>query len=443
MQPVKKALILAYDFPPFISVGALRPVGWMQHLHEFGVYPIFVTRDWSHVSGDLSDYVEQGKNTQLRISRFATHMVIHVPFKPHLGNKMYVRFGADRFAFLRRLINAFFEFGQFFLPIGNKRRLYATAKNYLSKHSDIDVVIATADPFILFRYANKLSRRFDIPAIYDYRDPWSQGVSSEHGKFYKSINRLIERFALGKNPVITTVSPFLCSKLKEIHKTADFHVIANGYLDYDYTQPNDLSKKLRLAYAGTIYNWYPYQIFFYAIDELKRDYNLDFEISFYGINNETELKEFIQDEVPNIEPNVHFFEKLPAIELYGKLAQNHILLLFNSFSFMGTKIYDYLAVKRNILLLFTKDSETERLRKELFIIEESEAHSQSLQADLIEETKSGKAVKDTEHLKQLLLAYYQEIQETGKLEYLGENATNFSRKYQTQLLAELIHSIAK
>jgi hypothetical protein len=45
---MKKLLILAYDFPPYVSVGGLRPYNWFKYLKEFGVEPIVVTRQWGN-----------------------------------------------------------------------------------------------------------------------------------------------------------------------------------------------------------------------------------------------------------------------------------------------------------------------------------------------------------------------------------------------------------
>jgi hypothetical protein len=45
-KKMKKVLILAYDFPPYVSVGGLRPHAWYNYLKEFGVEPIVVTRQW-------------------------------------------------------------------------------------------------------------------------------------------------------------------------------------------------------------------------------------------------------------------------------------------------------------------------------------------------------------------------------------------------------------
>jgi hypothetical protein len=74
---MKKVLILAYDFPPYVSVGGLRPYNWYKHLKEFGVEPIVVTRQWGNVHGNHLDYISAGEseesiieNTEMKNTEF-------------------------------------------------------------------------------------------------------------------------------------------------------------------------------------------------------------------------------------------------------------------------------------------------------------------------------------------------------------------------------------
>ena len=61
---MKKILILAYDFPPYISAGSLRPYSWYESLHEFGVYPVVITRQWDNKYGNHLDYVAHSGSAQ-------------------------------------------------------------------------------------------------------------------------------------------------------------------------------------------------------------------------------------------------------------------------------------------------------------------------------------------------------------------------------------------
>ena len=52
---MKKVLILAYDFPPYVSVGGMRPYNWYRYLKEFDVEPVVITRQWENKHGNQLD----------------------------------------------------------------------------------------------------------------------------------------------------------------------------------------------------------------------------------------------------------------------------------------------------------------------------------------------------------------------------------------------------
>jgi hypothetical protein len=62
---MKKLLILAYDFPPYVSVGAvlslskygLRPYNWYRYLKAYDVEPIVITRQRSNAHGNHLDLI--------------------------------------------------------------------------------------------------------------------------------------------------------------------------------------------------------------------------------------------------------------------------------------------------------------------------------------------------------------------------------------------------
>ena len=74
---------------------------------------------------------------------------------------------------LRKAINLYYELFQFLLPIGSKSSLYDAANQYLLNNK-VDAIIATGDPFILFKYASKLGTKQNTPWVADYRDVWTQ-----------------------------------------------------------------------------------------------------------------------------------------------------------------------------------------------------------------------------------------------------------------------------
>jgi len=169
---MKKVLILAYDFPPYISVGGLRPYSWFKHFKAFDINPIVVTRQWNNKYANGFDYIAASKNTQTIIEKTEYGTIIKSPYFPNLANRILLKYGYNKYKIFRKIGSGFYELFQWCFFIGPKVQLYFAAREYL-KTNRVDVIIATGEPYILFRYASVLSKKNNIPWIADYRDPWT------------------------------------------------------------------------------------------------------------------------------------------------------------------------------------------------------------------------------------------------------------------------------
>ncbi len=440
---MKKVLILAYDFPPYVSVGGLRPAGWAKYLKQHNILPVVVTRQWDDLDGTYLDYIRPSKKKQIEHFINETHEEFRVPFKPSYGNKMLLKYGPERFKKRRTLLNVIHEIGQFFLPFGTKRGIYKQARIVLQKES-FDLVIATGDPFVLFHYLKKIKKEFNIPCIADYRDPWSQDVYLQQHNVLSKINRFIEKKTIRNIKHITSVSEFLIANLKDLHGDKNYHIIPNGF---DFEHAINVSKiaqnpkEFSIAFVGTICSWYPVELFFETLQDLYLESHFEFKLNLLGIDRADYIDELIQSNYRSIAQFITITPKIPNEQLMEELATNHLLILFNSFSFLGTKIFDYIAVNRKILLLFTEDETTEQLKQLHFKIEERNSISNSLQADMLLECNAGISVRNPKHLKELLLAFRKEFDQNGCVSNESKRIEQFSRQAQTKKLATLIHSI--
>ena len=134
---------------------------------------------------------------------------------------------------------------------------------------------------------------------------------------------------------------------------------------------------------------------------LKND-SSNFELSFYGINTVAEITELIENKYPILSEYVQIIPKLPNHALMEKLAISNVMLLFNYYAYTGTKIYDYLAIRRKILFCYSNDKEAIALKKQFYNIEESAEDNTSIQKEIIQSTNSGVIVKDANHLLDVL-----------------------------------------
>jgi hypothetical protein len=117
------------------------------------------------------------------------------------------------------------------------------------------------------------------------------------------------------------------------------------------------------------------------------------------------------------------------------------MVLFNHYSIIGTKIYEFIGIKRLILLCYTNDPDANQLKKDHFLLNEGSDDFPQLQAELINETKSGIAVENAQHLKSTIATLYSNFKRDGFIKCEATNTSQFSRRLQTQKLAEIIKSI--
>lgn len=439
---MKKILILAYDYPPYVSVGGLRPFSWFQYLGEFGVFPVVVTRQWSNEYGNHLDYIAPGESGETVVERSEKGIVIKTPYAPNLSNKLLLKYGESRFKLLRRFITLFYEFSQFFFKIGTKSELYFEADKFLSENK-ADIIIATGEPFILFKYASELSKKYDIPWIADYRDPWTQDKKRREIGIPEIWDAFLEKRILSNAGAITTVSKFFQRQIESLISGKSFYVVPNGF-DPDAVEKveeiGQSKEKLSIGFAGTIYNWHPIESFLRVCNDFAGSFQQTprFEINFYGINIENKIRNLIETEFQNLESVVKIYPKMPNEKLLKKLAENNVFLLFNYYSYMGTKIYDYLGLKRRIILCYGDDKEAGGLKEKFYNMDEPGLDNEHLQEQAIEETNSGVVVKDANHLRSVLNELYSEFETGGFIACNSVNIEKFSRKIQVGNLVKVI-----
>ncbi len=441
---MKKILILAYDFPPYVSVGGLRPYSWYKYLHEFGVYPIIVTRQWSNKLGNHLDYISQSESDKNIIEETAQGTIIKTPYQPNFANKLMLKYGDTKYKFIRKIISGYYEFAQFLFLTGTKSLLYFSAEEFLEKNK-VDAIIATGDPFVLFKYASKLSKKFNVPWIADYRDLWSQDLIIHEKTLFKIWLSYFEKKIVKTSYLITSVSYFNQIKISSLIKNKEFLILPNGYDPEAVQSVKDIkqqSEVLSIASIGTLYNWHPTRSFFAVISKFIKDKkNANINISFYGINIVSELSEMLSIEFPDLKNHVDIYPKMPNNLILQELAKKNVMLLFNHYSIMGTKIYDFIGIKRAILYCYTNDEEANKLKAQHYLIKEIPEASNRLQEDLINETNSGYIIQDAKHLLKVLEQLYDEFNEKGYIQCNTINAENYSRKYQVEQLAEVIKQI--
>ena len=441
---MKKVLILAYDFPPYVSVGGLRPNSWYNNLKAFGYEPIVVTRQWENKHGNSLDYISASSSTECIKEYSEKGSILRTPYKPNFSNRLILKYGFEKFKFVRKIYSALLEILQFFVPVGPKKNIYHFANKFLEENN-VDFILATGEPFILFNYANKLSQKHNIPWLADYRDPWSQNDSRISFLPFKIFYPYIEKKIVSNASMLFTASPFFKNQLKELFPTKDITVIANGYnskaLENTET-PSQENTIFSIAYVGTIYKWHPVESFLTGYESfLQTTSTTKVKLNFYGVNSDYNLEKLIEEKYSSLKDTIVIHPKLENKLLFKELSKNNTLLLFNYYSFIGTKIFDYLAVKRHILLCFSEDKDALKLKTKYYEYDEKYSENNHVQEDVILNTNSGTIVKDSKHLLKTLTKLYSEFEESKQIKCNSDNTEQYSRKYQTKKLATILDSL--
>jgi hypothetical protein len=441
---LKKLLILAYDFHPYVSVGGLRPYNWHRYLMEFGIEPIVITRQWANTHGNHLDYISPGTSPIVIEEKSERGTIYRTPYHPNLSNRLLLKHGDSRYRFIRKMISGYYEFAQFLFPVGPKAGLYDFARDYLKKNK-VDAIIATGDPFVLFSYASKLSKEFDIPWIADYRDTWVQDKTRSGNRFTKGWNSFFERRFLRNAKKISTVSTFIMKQLQQNLPDKDYEIILNGFnpdVMYSASEIEQKHEVFTISFAGTIYKWHPIQSFLKVCNDLIEQKKIDrMKLQFYGINNASEIQQTIQNKFPALIDHISIFPKTENEELVKKLAESNAFLLFNDYSILGTKIFTYIGIKRKIILCYSEDKEAIELKKNYYNLQEFESESKQLQANLLHDTDSGIVVKNENHLKHVLIDLNDEFQLNNKIACDSKGIEKYSRKMQIEKLAEIVKSL--
>ncbi len=423
---MKKVLIISYLFPPHQSMGAQRPYRLAKYFPEFGWEPIILTAKLPGKPPEGLRVIEtEYKDLTGRLkSKFG--------YKPEKGlhgqlgiavtkNFNYTTWKSSVVKLAKDVIN---------YP-DDKRGWYKfavrSASEFLSKEG-IDAIISTSPSPITHLIARKLKRKYGLPWIADFRDPWTQRyIFNKPGLIKYFEKRLESRTLYDADALVTVTDPYL-ERIKAFHKGKQIFCVTNGYDpdDFDKT-PSKLTDKFTITYTGTLYNGRrdPSLLFSVAtrlINENKINRDL-IEIRLY-----TPREDWLIAEIKkcNLEGVVNVYDLVSRDEVLKRQGESQLLLLirWSTKEERGdcpAKIYEYFGSKRPIVAIGGHGG----------IIE-----------DLLEATNTGKFADNFETLKGTLLHYYEEFVKFGEVKCKSnKNIKNFSYNSIAKKYSKVLNSI--
>ena len=427
---MKKILILAYDFPPLNSIGAQRPYGWFRYFKSYNLYPVVVTRHWDENIFNEIDCIRPTSKQHEDIEENDQGKIIRVPYNPNFRDKILLRFGLTKYKYLRKIITLLYLISRFIsFKIDNTSNIFFAADKYIL-HNKCDYILATGEPFILFRYAHILSKKHKIKWFADYRDGWSTNLAIKALPLYKTfiykfLNKYFEKRYCSDAEFLITVSEFAKNELSKIFWNKIVHLCPNGFFEEDFEDISTVScakDKFIISYIGNLYSYQPLELFLDSVREFISDNNLkNVNIIFYGVKYYNEQENRVLKFSPALNDFISTTQRLPKNILFKELKKSHLLLLLASDKVDGScaKVYEYLPLDRKILLIKNDKGVLEKI---------------------ITDCNAGTACSSKQEIKDVLRTTYDEFIMTGEVKQQTKNIEKYSRKEGASLLSNLILS---
>ncbi|MDA3883097.1 MAG: hypothetical protein PF481_07415 [Bacteroidales bacterium] len=287
---MKKILILAYDFPPYNSIGGQRPYSWFRYFKNNNLKPIVITRHWDNNIQNPVDYITPSSISSVTCEESDEGIIYRVPFKPNLRDSFILRFGNSSFSYIRKILSLWYILTEFFIPFfDSKRKIYQEAKKICAQHS-ISCIVATGEPFILFAYASRLSKKTKVPWIADYRDGWSSNYN--RSRMERMLYQKLENTLVRSASCITTVSEPLQKDLQTKHNKP-VHIISNGYFEYPTQVKDHKNEYFTICYSGTLYSYQEIEVFLAGFYKFIENRDRSVRIVFWGMEFYEEQKQRI------------------------------------------------------------------------------------------------------------------------------------------------------
>ena len=243
------------------------------------------------------------------------------------------------------------------------RKIYHSAVAYLSEHgANVAAIVACGEPFILFRYAHLLSRRFEIPYVLDYRDGWTTDhLTTTLQRWTHPLHDFFEKKYLNGALLFSSVSTALVDKIRAHTGCATPGLNVPNGVDLDLLPPPDprhgQDGVFNLVYTGVVYDERYIDIFIEGLSLFLSQHSpRDFRVTFYGVdyyrNRAYDRLCELRRELPEIvflEPRVSSGQSLQLQA--GGTALLSFIAGTQADGLYGAKTYEYIASGRPILVI--------------------------------------------------------------------------------------------
>lgn len=240
---MQEILFIAFQFPPINVAGAFRPYMFAKYLPANGIKPIVIALD------PTSEHEYKVDQNSQHLNELPPEVEVHtVPIEP------------KKHSLTEKFINIYLSIGD------DKYKRWKTNAlkkvDEIMKSHQIKAVFVTAPPFSIGNLAVDVSKKYNLPLIFDMRDTWSQWCIAPYAtkRHYLLTKKREAYFFENSNTVIanTNVMKDMFLNTHPYIGEEKYQVIHNGFdiLKEDIPTVLDAhitSEEIKIGYIGTFY----------------------------------------------------------------------------------------------------------------------------------------------------------------------------------------------
>ena len=432
---MKRVLIITYYWPPSGGSGVQRWLKMSKYLPENAWQPVIYTaEDAEYPVEDPSLEKDVAPETEV-IRRPIVEPYSF--YKKFLGIKKgekvkagFINEGAKKTGWKENL--SVWLRGNLFIPDARCWWIKPSVKyltRYLKEHP-VDAIISTGPPHSMHLIARALHKKFNIPWVADFRDPWTDIDFYKDLKLTRCADRKHHRL---ENQVLTEATRVVtvgwdCAKGLESHGAKDVIVITNGYdfdcpileTDENLSQRQQETSLFTMSHIGIIGANRNPETFWQAIAEL----DLSIKIRLIGQVDNSVLESIKRN---NIEKYVEIISYIPHNQVIEEQKKSDVLLLFvnntpNAKGILTGKLFEYMASGRPILCIGPENGDSARI---------------------LNETQTGVTIgfDDKEKMKSVILDLYKKYQENQLVTNDIQAVEKYSRRNLTKDFVNILNEI--
>lgn len=367
----KKALIIAYYWPPAGGPGVQRVLKFAKYLPQFGWEPVILTvQDGEYPATDVSLLEEIPAGIKVYKSKALEPYRL---FKFFSGQKKDAKIDnyilKNKKPGIMSRLSKWIRFNVFIPDARVGWVPFAIRKGkQILKEENIDIIFSTSPPHSLQLIARRLAQFSGKPWVADFRDPWSTIVYYQDESRWglsRKIDSRMEKKVLRSADKVITISKAVCKDLNKIRQKNDTFVIYNGFdsADFKPVVRSTNTEKTIITYAGFLSDTRIPGVLLQVLSEDPEQSYGHIELHLYG-NTSPGFDEILQE--MDLEDRVINHGYVDHSDLVKNLCLSDALLMVvddvtDNKGILTGKLFDYMGTNRPIIAIGPIDGEVETI----------------------------------------------------------------------------------